>query len=226
MLLNLAEDLKEHAKMKVSPSGKKADAKEDSKKKASPDIDQVKEAADAQAFVKLDKSSSGNIDEDDLEDDSFDADSRQSFLYMELQSTSSFKDIDIDAMLEHTTLEDFMRGLYISKDGRATVGNEDDKSEVKKTGMAGFLSNMAKGQEEQEQVHSLYGGQQSSLTRKDEMRREADEQSDVLRDQAMANLRERRLRLKSSKIFTASATKGMKGFAGGVAQSNIISEEA
>jgi len=76
MLLNLAEDLKEHAKMKVSPSGKKADAKEDSKKKASPDIDQVKEAADAQAFVKLDKSSSGNIDEDDLEDDSFDADSR------------------------------------------------------------------------------------------------------------------------------------------------------
>ena len=34
------------------------------------------------------------------------------YLYMELQSTSSFKDIDIDKMLEHTTLDDFMRGLY------------------------------------------------------------------------------------------------------------------
>jgi len=83
----------------------------------------VKEAADAQAFVKLDKSASGNIEDEDLEDDSFDDNNRQSFLYMELQSTSSFKDIDIDAMLEHTTLEDFMRGLYISKDGRATAGN-------------------------------------------------------------------------------------------------------
>jgi hypothetical protein len=33
---------------------------------------------------------------------------------MELTSTSSFKDIDIDRMLEHTTLDDFMRGLYSS----------------------------------------------------------------------------------------------------------------
>jgi hypothetical protein len=33
---------------------------------------------------------------------------------MELESTSSFKDIDIDKMLEHTTMDDFMRGLYAS----------------------------------------------------------------------------------------------------------------
>jgi hypothetical protein len=34
---------------------------------------------------------------------------------MELTSTTSFKDnIDIDRMLEHTTLDDFMRGLYTS----------------------------------------------------------------------------------------------------------------
>ena len=46
-------------------------------------------------------------------------------------------------MLEHTTLEDFMRGLYINKDGRATAGNEEP--EAKKTGMGGFLSSMAKG---------------------------------------------------------------------------------
>jgi len=44
----------------------------------------VKEAADDAAFVKLDKSASGNIDAEDLEDDSFDDNNRQSFLYMEL----------------------------------------------------------------------------------------------------------------------------------------------
>ncbi len=27
--------------------------------------------------------------------------------------------LDIDKMLEHTTLEEFMRGLYINKDGQA-----------------------------------------------------------------------------------------------------------
>ena len=34
---------------------------------------------------------------------------------MELESTSSFRDIDIDKMLEHTTMDDFMRGLYSSQ---------------------------------------------------------------------------------------------------------------
>ena len=100
-------------------------------------------------------------------------------------------------MTENITLEwEWLVGIITPITKKDIDFDWDDKSEVKKTGMAGFLSSMAKGQEEQEQVHSLYGGQQSSLTRKDEMRREAEEQSDVLRDQAMANLRERRLRLK------------------------------
>jgi len=49
------------------------------------------------------------------------------------------------------------------------------------------------------------------------MRAQEIEESDTLRDQAMANLRERRMRLKSSKIFSATATKGMTKFAGNVA---------
>jgi len=32
---------------------------------------------------------------------------------MELQSTVAFKEIDIDQMLKHTTLDDFLRGLYV-----------------------------------------------------------------------------------------------------------------
>jgi hypothetical protein len=38
---------------------------------------------------------------------------------MELQSTVAFKEIDIDKMLQHTTMEDFLRGLYL----KATVGD-------------------------------------------------------------------------------------------------------
>ena len=36
------------------------------------------------------------------------------FVKMELQSTVSFREIDIDKMLEHTTLDEFLRGLYVS----------------------------------------------------------------------------------------------------------------
>ena len=38
----------------------------------------------------------------------------KSYIYMELESTSNFKDIDIDKMLEHTSMDDFMRGLYVT----------------------------------------------------------------------------------------------------------------
>lgn len=109
MLLNIAEDLKDAAKIKVAPGGKNAekqDAKGEGKKKSS-DYDKFKEMAEAQAFVKL--------NDHDIEDDSaaYDEDGdRASYLYMELQSTTTFKDVDIDKMLEHTTLDDFMRGLY------------------------------------------------------------------------------------------------------------------
>ena len=34
------------------------------------------------------------------------------YLYMELRSTASFKDIDIDAMVEMTTLDEFMSGIF------------------------------------------------------------------------------------------------------------------
>jgi len=36
---------------------------------------------------------------------------------MELQSTVSFKEIDIDKMLEQTSLDDFLRGLYVNSIG-------------------------------------------------------------------------------------------------------------
>lgn len=50
-----------------------------------------------------------------------DAGDRPSYIYMELESTAQFKDIDIDKMLEHTTLEDFMRGLYMTGMGEGSA---------------------------------------------------------------------------------------------------------
>lgn len=65
--------------------------------------------------MKLDAT---EIEEDDVDDDDSD---RASYIYMELQSTSSFKDIDIDKMLEHTTLDDFMKGLYVGVEKSKTT---------------------------------------------------------------------------------------------------------
>ena len=50
-------------------------------------------------------------EDEDLEEDEYE--SKANYLFMELQSTVSFKEIDIDAMIEHTSLDDFVRGLYI-----------------------------------------------------------------------------------------------------------------
>ena len=58
-------------------------------------------------------------DKDDLNVDDYEYDddyeNQNEFLFMELRSTASFKDIDIDAMLEHTTFDEFMKGLYANR---------------------------------------------------------------------------------------------------------------
>lgn len=81
MLLNIAEDLKESARIKVAPGGQgeKSDpkkAKKDKKADAG-DYEQFKELAEEQAFVKLD----AETIEDDVHDED---DDRASYLYMEL----------------------------------------------------------------------------------------------------------------------------------------------
>ena len=60
---------------------------------------------------------------DEFDDDEIDYEAQQ-YLYMELKSTASFKDVDIDAMLEHTTFDEFMRGLYNSRVLQRQAGAE------------------------------------------------------------------------------------------------------
>ncbi len=130
--------------------------------------------AEKQAFVKLDSTA--------IEDETYEEDGdRASYLFMELESTSSFKDIDIDKMLEHTTMDDFMRGLYTSQ-------TETDKKQDKNADVMSALMS-GKGLDEMNQKQA-----RPELNFGEEEKSEA--QADQLRQKALQSLRDRRLRLK------------------------------
>lgn len=57
---------------------------------------------------------------------------------MELQSTVAFREIDIDKMLEHTTLDDFLRGLYVNSIGQGAAAGERKMSQHEK--MLGMIN--------------------------------------------------------------------------------------
>lgn len=110
MLLNIAEDLKEDAKVTVSPKkDDSSDAKKPGEKKPKTPDDMMDAALESkkkqEEFVSL---GDGEFEDEDYEN-------MPEYVYMELRSTASFKDIDVDAMLEHTTFEDLMKGLYNSR---------------------------------------------------------------------------------------------------------------
>ncbi len=181
ILLNLAEDLKEYCKIKVSPAaerkGKGGKGAAGERKPES--AEEIREKAEAQAgFVKLagDVEGDEEVDFDEVED-------RPSYIFMELESTTSFNDIDIDAMLEHTTLDDFMRGLYLDK--------SDTFAKAKQP--TNVLGAVMTGEGLDELDEELDG--RKGLVFED---READDRQsdDMLRQKALQNLRERRMRIK------------------------------
>ena len=116
MLMNIAEDLKEYAKIKVSPMQEPAGAAEklqpepkmSSKKGAN--VDDFKKQADQS---RQRKGEMQTTDDTPVDDEGEFLDGLQNYIFMELQSTVAFKEIDIDQMLQHTTLDDFLRGLYV-----------------------------------------------------------------------------------------------------------------
>lgn len=111
MLLNMAEDLKEYCRIKVQPSDPRKRVTETAKGQRKPqDMASIEKAADKQRKAK----------EEDLilnldDDPDFDEEDVPDYLYMELRSTASFGDIDIDAMVEMTTLDEFMSGIFQQK---------------------------------------------------------------------------------------------------------------
>jgi translation initiation factor IF-3 len=127
MLLNIAEDLKADAKVTVSPQ------KDDQTPVSTPGeqkpktMDEIEEAAMKskqmrEEFVAIQY-------EDGQFDDDYDSDqeNQEEYIFMELRSTATFKDIDIDAMLEHTTFDDFMKGLYANRIASESSGKKGDR---------------------------------------------------------------------------------------------------
>ena len=115
---------------------------------------------------------------------------------MELKSTTSFKDIDIDAMLEHTTFEEFMRGLYMNKVAQkpSQKGQQPELTDFEKM----WQSVMDDGDDQKQDLKLDFG------TEKKEVDKFSD---DLIHNQALANVRERKKLLKQSRIFDGSEKK-------------------
>jgi hypothetical protein len=99
MLMNIAEDLKEYAKIKVSPM---QEGKEEEKAEKGPgskkpsNIEDIKKQADS---ARNRKGEIYNTDDAPIDDDGESFDSSANYVFMELQSTVAFKEVDIDEML-------------------------------------------------------------------------------------------------------------------------------
>ena len=72
-------------------------------------------------------------------DEDEDPENMEQYVFMEIKSTVSFKEIDIDEMLKHATLEDLMKGMYMNKKvEKRRVGPSEDEQilEFYQTGKA------------------------------------------------------------------------------------------
>ena len=65
---------------------------------------------------------------------------------MELESTVYFKEVDVDAMLQHTTIDELMKSLYVSK-GKGTTAEELEK-QMRESGDMPFLEGHEKKEQE------------------------------------------------------------------------------
>lgn len=119
---------------------------------------------------------------------------------MELKSTASFKDVDVDAMLEHTTFDDFMRGMYSSKVAQQPGTTKKATPDSKKTQFEQMWDSVMTNEAEEQLELGL------EFEEKKENVEEGFE-ANVLQQRAIANVRERRRRLAQSQIFDGSERK-------------------
>mmetsp|Transcript_25464 Transcript_25464/g.34013 ORF Transcript_25464/g.34013 Transcript_25464/m.34013 type:complete len:218 (-) Transcript_25464:474-1127(-) len=148
ILLNVAEDLKEHCKIKVHPGGMKQMAKEaqaaadgsgDFSKHMS--ASELEKSANQQNFVKMNRAL---INADEGDSDVEEEDPSKQYIYMELESTQGMlADVDVDAMFNSTSVDDFMR--QISR--RGTFANEKSQAQkqVQKQDAMDLISNIMQG---------------------------------------------------------------------------------
>jgi hypothetical protein len=93
MLINLAEDLKDDCKVTVSPQKEEKKVQADGEKKPKT-VEEMKEAA-LKSKVSREEFVAIKEEDEDFEYDD-DVENQPQYLFMELKSTASFKDVDID----------------------------------------------------------------------------------------------------------------------------------
>jgi hypothetical protein len=143
--------------------------------------------------------------EDD--EDMGDMENLSNHIYMELQSTVAFKEIDIDQMLQHTTMDDFLRGLYVravDTPGASTGKpmNQHDRllSQLMNTRDESLDSSRKGGSQGGPTLDFSDGTTSSKLAAEDSS--SVDKyRGENLRQLAIQNLKERRQRQKQSEIF-------------------------
>ena len=127
---------------------------------------------------------------DDGDEKDADEESRPSYLFMEMHSTSKVikggvtpkKEIDVEKMVQQFSMEDFMKGLYVthqhSGPSKATV---QDKNQLI---MAALMSGKGLG-DLQKTMDDVSGSQQEATEA-------GEEEDDSLRNLALQNLRDKR----------------------------------
>ena len=141
------------------------------------------------------------INADEGDSDFEEDDPSKQYIYMELESTQgALADMDVDAMFNSNSVDEFMKG--IANKGTFAKGENISKGKRAEDAMSMIGSIMQgkrlgeDGKEASEAPKLDFGG---------EMMQEASRMNneEELRNRAMQNLKERRLRLKSSAIFNA-----------------------
>ena len=200
MLMNIAEDLKEYGKIKVSPMEETPQQAQALGKQAAPEkkpspSEDLKKKADSS---RQRKGEIHNVDDDDEE---MGIEAMANYVYMELQSTVAFKEIDIDQMLQHTTLDDFLRGLYVKAvDGGSNSAGKPMSHHDK---LLNQLMN-TRDERDEDETATKKGpalefddiGSSGLQDKSIEMFR-----GENLKQAALQNLRDRRQRQKQSEIF-------------------------
>lgn len=80
------------------------------------------------AFVSADQVRRNELIDDYDKDFYEDGDQSAQYLYMEVKSLASSTEIDIDAMLQHTSIEEFMHGLHGAKKTQGLARSRKNES--------------------------------------------------------------------------------------------------
>ncbi len=136
-------------------------------------------------------------------------DGLQNYVYMELQSTVAFKEIDIDQMLQHTTLDDFLRGLYVKAVDTTPAGapgkmTQHDKLLAQLMGTRDESDDLGVAGKRGPQLKFDFDGSSDTASSAEALRQDKTIEmfrGENLRKMALQNLKERRQRQKQSEIF-------------------------